>query len=208
MREERRRRQRRGSLRGVRGSRAQRLAGRGGRGRALGQLGPHGAFLWPPRLRLSGCRGNRRLSWWGGPGCGLGGRVPQAGYMGEGGPACGFQGVSCGHPPCDPWSLAPQRRGPPGLSLSGPLGERSAGGHKAPESVRSLQGWGDIPRPTACPGFPVHTAARSPLVCQLKALSPSYFCTTSSRSTNSASKETCRAGAPGDPCRRNWILSH
>lgn len=83
-----------------------------------GHFSGHPGSACPVAMKTGGSPGG------GGPGRGLGGRVPQAGYMGEGGPACGFQGVTCGHPPATPgaWhlnggvprasvSLAPLERG-------------------------------------------------------------------------------------------------
>lgn len=157
-----------------------------GRGARAGEAGPARGVSRAAQARLV------RLSWkqaaLGGPGAvsGGGSRRPAAG--GEGGLARGFQEVTCGHRPLRPSESSPPNRGVPRACLSGgPLGEgclQVGTEHRGPSP--SSPGSGrqpPPPTPTAYSGFPVHTVARSPLLCQLKALSPGYFCTISSPST-------------------------
>lgn len=159
-----------------------------GRGARAGAAGPARGVSRAAQARLV------RLSWkqaaLGGPGAvsGGGSRRPAAG--GEGGLARGFQEVTCGHRPLRPSESSPPNCGVPRACLSGgPLGEgclQVGTEHRGPSP--SSPGSGrqpppPPPTPTAYSGFPVHTVARSPLLCQLKALSPGYFCTISSPST-------------------------
>lgn len=191
------------------------MAGREAAGRALGQRGPHGASPGPFRPGLSGCHGDRPLS--GprrGPGGGRGVGPGGGASAGEGGRALRVPGFGCGHGPPRPGSLALRCRAPqsPWWSVRGGLAARALPGSRAWGSAPSFQGRRDIPPGrTAGPGFPAHIA-RFPLVCQLKALSPSYFCTTSSPSTNSAAKKTdaeLELGPPlPTPPGRNWLISH
>lgn len=190
-------------MRGARGAAAGapgRGAGRrGGRGARAGATGPSRGISWAVLARLV------RLPWRPAT-VGLPGAVPAGG--GGGGPEAGR--VRASRPAGSRVRLGPlspetRESGPPtagdpgpqppwcslrgGSGIAGVAGEQGAG-------VRALPpGSGDIPPPppsppTARPGFPVHAAARSPLVCQPKALSPSYFCNTSGPSTNTASKKT------------------
>lgn len=129
--------------------------GREAAGRALGQLAPHGASFLPPSPGLFGCHGNRRLS---GPGRGLGGRNPQTGYMGVPG------GQLRPLPALAPGAWAPQRRGSPRpqfLWRPPRRGVCKAGtGRRSPYPLSGVRV--TSPPPTACLGFPIHTAALFP----------------------------------------------
>lgn len=121
---------------------------------------------------------------------------PKASHEGEGGPAFRFQGISAATAPCGSLDRDPPTERTPGLVflvalLEAGLAALAPRGSGAQGSA-TPSGSARIPPtpPTACPGFPVRTAARSPLVRQPKALFPSYFCTTSSPATNPASKKT------------------